>query len=131
VRMLGCAMVALMLAAGSVSAQDAVRPTPPLMLGGDAEYDACPSPGVVEGLNPRGDGFLSVRAGPSTDRREIDRLGNGVAVFICVIEGDWFGIVYPQSARCGVGSPWPRRRAYQGPCRSGWVHRRFVRQTAG
>jgi len=36
----------------------------PVMVGGEPDMDACPSGGTVTGLDPRGDGFLSVRSGP-------------------------------------------------------------------
>jgi hypothetical protein len=110
----------------------------PVMIGGEADIDACNSFWRVRGLNPRGDGFLSVRAAPGTDKRELDRLFNGDGVFVCEQAGDWFGIVYPGAGLkpgseidCKVGSPVPRQRAYAGPCRSGWVHKRFLEVIAG
>jgi hypothetical protein len=30
-----------------------------------------------------------------------------------------------------VSTPWPRSRPYNGPCRSGWVHKRWVELFAG
>jgi hypothetical protein len=32
---------------------------------------------------------------------------------------------------CGVGTPWHRPGAYTGPCRSGWVFRKYVGDFAG
>jgi hypothetical protein len=129
--LVGGVTASLLALGGTASAQTVARPVPPLMLGGEAEFDACNAAGVVEGLDARGDGFLSVRAGPAIAHREIARLRNGDSVYICLSEGEWYGVVFPQGARCGVTSPWPRRRAYRGPCASGWVHRRWVGGTAG
>lgn len=107
------------------------RPAVPVVVGGDADLDACATLSEIRGLNPRGDGFLSVRSGPGTRHAEIDRLFNGNQVYSCAEQGDWVGIIYPFSRRCGVATPWPAARPYAGPCRSGWVHRRFVREVAG
>ncbi len=112
--------------------------TRPVMIGGDPNLDACSSFYRVEGLNPRGDGFLSVRSAPGVSSPETDRLVNNTYVTVCDRAGDWYGIVYRNRANdpnasdgCGVSSPVPRKRAYAGPCRSGWVHRRWVRVIAG
>jgi hypothetical protein len=103
--------------------------------GGEQDYDACGSSGTVEGLNPHGDGFLAVKAGPGVNFERIDKLYNGMQVYICGEQGDWFAIVYSQtgswSERCNVSTPWPRAMPYTGPCRSGWVHRRWVGSLAG
>jgi hypothetical protein len=117
------------LAAAPAFAQ--TRPSVPVMVGGDADLDACATLSEIVGLNPRGDGFLSVRSGPGTRHAELDRLTNGARVYSCAEQGEWIGIIYPFSRRCGVATPWPVERAYEGPCRSGWVHRRFVRGIAG
>ncbi|OJY37406.1 MAG: integron [Rhizobiales bacterium 65-9] len=105
----------------------------PVMLGGDPDMDACPSLGQVVGLDPNGDGFLSVRSGPGGSRyREIDRLYNGNKVSVCDRRGPWYSIVYPaDEGECGVGTPWPVRQPYTGPCSYGWVHSRYVRIIAG
>jgi hypothetical protein len=101
-----------------------------MIAAGDLD-DPC-SNGVVRGLNPRGDGFLSVRAAPSASRREIGRLYNGRQVYVCQTRGAWYGIVYGRpGGDCGVTTPWIRRLPYTGPCRSGWVARRWVEIWAG
>ncbi|MGL4240663.1 MAG: hypothetical protein ACRCTI_06080, partial [Beijerinckiaceae bacterium] len=63
---------------------------------------------------------------------------NNTYVMVCDTAGEWYGIVYRSRASdpnsidgCGVSSPVPRKRAYAGPCRSGWVNRRWVQQIAG
>jgi hypothetical protein len=115
-----------------VLAQQPARIDAPVVIGGNANYDACASTGQVVGLNPRGDGFLSVRSGPGgRPYREIDRLFNGNQVYICGETGPWLAVVYPAGRDCGVSTPWPVRQPYTGPCRYGWIHSRYVRVIAG
>ena len=106
----------------------------PIYVGGDADFDACGSTGTVVGLNPRGDGFLSVRSGPGGHFREIDRIYNGQPVWICEDRGPWMAVVYDKRGRddqCGVSSPWPVKQPYTGPCRYGWVHSRYIGNLTG
>lgn len=126
------------LAAAASSASPALsdepgrRPQVPLILGDNYVLDACAGNGVIAGLDPAGDGFLAVRSGPGTGHAELDRLYNGEGVYLCGESGRWIAIVYTRrGGNCNVTSPWPIRQAYTGPCRSGWVHRNWVRQTAG
>ena len=101
--LLGC------LFAASVSeapAQPAARLDVPVMAGGEEDLDACGSAGRIVGLNPRGDGFLSVRSGPGGKAyREIDRLYNGNEVIVCDEQGPWLavstGAMIAASARPG------------------------------
>lgn len=72
---------------------------------------------TVSGLNPNGDGFLSVRAGPGTEFRKIDELHNGDVVATCQKTGPWHGVIY------GGGT---------GPAnRQGWVHGNWLTDLAG
>jgi hypothetical protein len=132
--MLRLGTVLTAIVAGNVSAASA-RIGVPIMIGGVKNLDAC-SNGKVTGLDPKGDGFLSVRSGPGGwPYREIDRLFNGHDVHLCGARRQWYAIVYhrsPQSLEsCGVSTPWQKRRAYRGPCRYGWVHSRYIKVTAG
>jgi hypothetical protein len=108
------------------------RPVP-VMLGGDLDFDACQVIGAVKGLDPRGDGFLAVRAGPEAHYKMLDQLNNGQLLYICDSKGDWLGVVYDADPErdCGVGTPWAEREPYTGPCKSGWVHGRYVEELAG
>ena len=106
----------------------------PIMIGSGDE-PACQYAGTIFGLDPNGDGFLSVRSGPGGKRfREIDRLFNGDEVFVCGKEGPWLGAVYGDrrqlAAECGVDRPWRLLQPYSGPCNSGWIHSRYVRVRA-
>ena len=100
-----------------------------------ADLDACLSQGEVTGLNPRGDNYLTVRAGPGRDARDIGRLGPGHVVNVCEERNGWLGIVFGPAGSlgedCGVGSAIPRPRPYDGPCHSGWVAARYIRIVAG
>jgi len=104
--------------------------------GGIADTDACGSSGTIMGLDPHGDGFLSVRSGPGGKPfREIARVFNGQHVYICEERGNWFGVVYPPDNgdphACGVLSPVRMRSAYTGPCQYGWISKRYVGDLAG
>jgi hypothetical protein len=102
-----------------------------------AEFDACGGAGKIVGLNPRGDNFLSVRSAPQVEAVEIDRLQIGDQVYMCgqSKDGRWQSIVYEQggnlASECGVGSAVPRPRAYDGPCKFGWVSSRYIELFAG
>ena len=98
----------------------------------------------IVGLKKNGDGFVSVRAAPSTDATEVDRRTLNRNVYAINPADDWkkatfIGVIYhpdPNAdaekfeAACGVENPpradAPVKREYTGPCKSGWVHKRFV-----
>lgn len=111
----------------------------PVMIGLDgSEYDACASLGAVVNLNPSGDNYLSVRAAPSTNAQELDRLGPGAQIWLCdgAHDGNWVGIVYGYDAQgeiwdCQALGLEPEPRAYDGPCQSGWVHGDYISVIAG
>lgn len=120
------------------SPQDRMVPARPVMVGGAASLDACAMSGVVAGLGPvrpsdPKSGYLSVRSGPGgAPYGEVSRLSNGEPVIICEQSGNWYGVLLNEDPRsCGVSTPIAARQPYQGPCRWGWVHRSYVRQTAG
>lgn len=120
-----------------------VRITPPVE-DGTALFSGGAVARIV-GLREGGDGFVSVRAAPSTRAAELDRLTAGRSVIALSPPTDWskatfIGVIYPAGGDDGVSlslseicafpetpptSP-PFDRPYTGPCRSGWVHKRFV-----
>ena len=122
---------------GAAKAAPPVTPSPvgtpvPVMAGGEAQLDACATAAVVSGLDPAGDNYLAVRAGPGTGYAETDRLSESQAISVCDGDGHWLGVVYTKDdADCGLASPATARAQYSGPCRSGWVAARFVTVTAG
>jgi hypothetical protein len=109
------------------------RPKTPVMVGQEEGFDACGSTWKVIGLSNGASGFLSVRTSPSAKAVELDRLRNGVFVAGCDDKSGFLGIVYDPTKKldCGVGSPVAKLMAYNGPCRSGWVSKRFVTLIAG
>jgi hypothetical protein len=108
----------------------------PVIAGGDGIPAAlCETNGRVVGLDPKGDGFLSVRSGPGgKPYREIDRRYNGQEVLVCDQKGPWLAVIYHASGRwngCALENYGPDRVPYTGPCRYGWVHSRYVHIYAG
>ena len=86
----------------------------------------------MTGLNAAGDNFLAVRSGPGSKFAMIDKINTGDPVYICDQHGRWTGIVYTSGDQdCGVSSPVARRQPYSGPCKSGWVHQKYIRLLAG
>jgi hypothetical protein len=77
--------------------------------------------------------FLAVKAGPGLNYARIDKLYNNGAQE----RGDWWAIVYDRSGKwtekCNVSDSisWPKRMPDTGPCRSGWVHKRWIKGVAG
>jgi hypothetical protein len=107
----------------------------PVMITPSKDGDACAS-GEIVGLDPKGDGFLSVRSGPGgRPYGERDRLYNGNQVYLCGRSGPWYSIVYTAdrilSSECGVTKSWSTYQAYSGPCHQGWIHSRYVKVIAG
>lgn len=133
-RAVGGVALVFVLSATALAGQQLGRIDVPVLVGG-TQLDACGSNGQIVGLDPRGDGFLSIRSGPGgKPYREIDRRYNGQQVYVCGQIGPWYAIVYAASGRleeCGVMQPWPVRQPYTGPCRYGWAHSRYVEIYAG
>jgi hypothetical protein len=121
------AITTLAASATTTTAQVPVGPIPVVV--GGFQAPACGT-GLVQGLDPFGDGFLAVRTGPSSDNNQIDSLYNGMQINVCRELGNWLAIVYDPrgqlSERCNVSHPWPTAMPYTGPCRSGWVYRQWV-----
>ena len=106
----------------------------PVMVGGEADLDACGSIGAVVGLDPNGDNFLAVRTGPGTQFDQIDSLYTGDQIHLCDRQGAWLGIVYQgggPAGDCGVATPVADRTPYAGGCNSGWVFEEYVQLVAG
>jgi hypothetical protein len=100
----------------------------PVIIGG-----TCATGGVI-GLDPNGDNFLSVRSGPGGQPfREIDRLFTADAVHVCGRKAPWLAVVYSADRTaqdsCNIGAK-GARRSYDGPCKFGWVHSRYIKVSA-
>ena len=97
-------------------------------------FSACAARGATR--DRRGPASVIVRAAPFEATREVDRLPAAAEFFVCSRTHDqrWFGIVYDRTGdgtRCGVDAAATRRRAYPGPCDSGWVASAQVRIISG
>jgi hypothetical protein len=115
----GIALAPLASAAEAVSVQ----------FGGEADYDACAGIAIVTGVNPGS--VLNVRAGPGLGFRVTAGLRPDAEVILCDERDGWQGIVFALDRRdCGTGETVVPRRAYTGPCGSGWVHGSYLRLTA-
>ncbi len=97
--------------------------------------DACSSVGRVTNLGKTGDAFLAVRSAPSFKAQTKDKLKAGQTLTLCDEQGEWLGVVYSLASDgdidCGVSTPSAFVGAYRGPCRYGWVNRRYVETIAG
>ncbi len=129
-------LIMLTLTASAAAPVTAKEPVPAVsvMVGEVPEHDACLSWGRIEGLNPKGDGYVSVRNAPTTRGAEVDRLKNDDEIYICDASGDgnWTGVVYGNDGDfCGVSSPVDYMQPYSGPCQSGWVYSKYVNLIAG
>lgn len=101
----------------------------PVYVYGDGQSDPCGG-AEVRGLNPNGDGFLAVRAGPGSKYRRIAKLYEGDAVAWCDEKGKWWGVVWG-GRDCLKAYERNGKRAYRGPCRSGWAHSNWINFVAG
>lgn len=100
-------------------------------------YPACASSGTVVNVSPAGETYLPLRAAPFAEADEVARIGEGARMFLCSrsLDQRWQGVVVPPAdapaTDCGVTASLPAARAYDGPCKSGWVPTSFVRPVAG
>lgn len=115
-------LAAAMAAAATLPA--AAQSAVPVTVDSDGQAASC-LVGRIARLDPQGDGFLAVRAGPTTGARKIDELHNGNSVYLCAKRGDWWGAVYGRGD-CGVFAATSGPTPYRGPCRSGWIFGRYV-----
>jgi len=119
------------------SAPDTVAPEPaPVRIGElGASLEACAGAGTPRRL--QAGETLPVRSAPFDNAPQTGTVAAGGRFFICSrsLDQKWFGIVYDPSGmlarRCAVSEPVGSKRAYSGPCASGWVSSPFVKMIAG
>ncbi|MBK9083463.1 MAG: hypothetical protein IPL88_15955 [Rhizobiales bacterium] len=95
----------------------------------------------VAGLKGGKGSFLSLRTGPGSNLKEIERLNEG-RLLIPIMQGDpeWYGVIVAPpgvdsaeaiAAACQFDAPaaaaMGEQTVYKGPCRAGWVARRWVK----
>ena len=112
-------MLILLCAGGTLAlAQQAAVP---VMVKADGDFDTC---GVGEIS-----GAVAVRAGPGIGHRKIGNLNAGARVWMFDEKDGWIGLAYgSDDIEC---SPIEKDKAYDGPGKSGWVLKKFVRLLAG
>lgn len=100
----------------------------------ESSTNSCSARGEIHGLDPRGDGFLAVRTGPSVDQKQVDELHNGDVVLLCDYRNGWHRVVYPgagqRTAECSMSSA-QKPEPMSDRCRSGWVHGNWVKWVSG
>ncbi|MCH2488123.1 MAG: hypothetical protein MK010_10340 [Erythrobacter sp.] len=101
-------------------------------------FNACAGAGRVTNFGAAEGRTLPVLSAPAGSAEQVDTLASGRRVSMCQKVGDWVGVVYPPETSgdeapfdCGTGSPVSTRRAYDGPCRSGWVDEDFLELIGG
>ncbi len=100
-----------------------------------SNFAACGAAGTTRHLKPGQS--LTVRTAPFDGAAETGEIAAAGRFFVCTRSHDqrWMGVVYDDGGtldeRCGVSSPVSARRAYDGPCGSGWVSSAFVKLVAG
>lgn len=114
---------------GTTAAADLGIAPQMVLFGGSRDEDACSGTAHVSTLEG---GRLNVRAAPDLAAPVVDRLSAGTLVIRCDERNSWIGIVYgPDNSGCGTGTPVENRKAYDGPCKSGWVSARYLKPYAG
>ncbi|MFS4582472.1 SH3 domain-containing protein [Phaeobacter sp. C3_T13_0] len=101
----------------------------PIFEKSDADLDTC-GLGAVSGLDPDGDGFLSVRTGPGTEYARLAKLANGDRVWIFDTVGEWHGVIYgAEAVDC---SPITETRVLnRDGANHGWIHSNWLTPLAG
>jgi hypothetical protein len=119
----------LVVVSGTTEAKDG-SPSVPVLI------EQYPNDAVVHDLD--GGDFLAVKSGPGLNYDRIDKLYNKSRVYVVGRRGDWFAVVYLDESTTDCSLPSQdvsfttfRGTPYTGPCRSGWVHRRWVKIIAG
>jgi hypothetical protein len=69
-------LAVLIMPATAIGQEARFRPQAPVIIQASDNSDACVSDGIVHGLDPSGDGFLAVKAGPGLRYNRIDKLYN-------------------------------------------------------
>ena len=109
-------------------------PETPVQVGGSPDLDACPTVATVAASDLSTPGEAAVLTAPDRADDVLDRVPTGHLVRLCEDRGEWVGIVYRAgegAGDCGVSSPSVEERAYDGPCRSGWMRASRLAVAAG
>lgn len=97
-----------------------------VMIGGEADLDACGGSGIVLATTT----LITFKSG----QMSFDKVDLNTNVMSCDAseDGAYVGIVFGKKGQdCGVGGPVPKRQEYKGPCKSGWIKKEFFELLAG
>ena len=126
--------------------KDLQIPSVPILVGGPFTGKNCtPNALSVATVRPMKAGsYLAVRNAPNIKSVELDRISPDYPVIICtgLTNKQWVGVLYytpgtedasPYGQNdCGLADMNNKRpSAYRGPCRTGWVARRYLMLSAG
>ena len=76
--------------------------------------------------------YVTVRSGPGTKFRQIDRLHSGREVYICDERGDWFKIFYSRpDGPCGSTSTNGLNTQKTKGCQAGWIEKKWIDVISG
>lgn len=118
-------LVAMLLGASALS-----EGTVPVMIGGIPDVDACTTLGAISSGEA-----VALRSGPGDEYQRLAVLQKGKYVHVCSTshDGSWSGVIVAQDGilDCGVSSPIPAPKQYDGPCQSGWIPTKRVAPVAG
>lgn len=112
---------------------NATQGSQPVKYGGNEDLDACSTLAVVTDLGTGADAFLAVKSAPNIKSKRTDKIFKDQAVWICDETKEWYGVVYTQDSKqeCGVTTAVKKKDVYKGPCKSGWVSKKYVEPQAG
>jgi len=125
----------------------------PVMIGEDGpQFPACGTRGhaiIMDDPNSSDDeSFAELRVAPFAEARSQGRLDPSTSVYVCTrsLDQKWLGVVLQPAVSgkteiteidertgkskpwtCGVSGPVAKKRAYDGPCPSGWVSSAYIR----
>lgn len=126
--------------------EDLQPPSVPVLVGGPFTGNNCTQLALTRAtVRPMKTGsYLAVRNAPHIKSPELDRIAPGYPVIICtgLTNKQWVGVLYYEPDTedaspygphdCGLADMRNKRPlAYRGPCRSGWVARRYLILSAG
>lgn len=116
----------LMGAACAAAPEPVAQRVQAVQVGGDTELDAC---ALAQLRAP-----AELRAAPAADAPVRQPLPAHQRLWRCDLsaDGQWVGVLVSQGSEgCGVSTPWPTRRPYDGPCVSGWLRVGALQTEAG
>jgi hypothetical protein len=126
--------------------EDVEMPSVPIKVGGRFTGHNCTPMALTQAtvVPMKAGSYLAVRTAPGVSAAQLDRLVPSTPVIICtgLTNSQWVGVLYYEPGTedqspygvhdCGLsGADSKKQSVYRGPCRSGWVARRYLMLSAG